>query len=93
MTQGRRDLAANMMGAEILGLAGVSNTPYFAWVRETGRSLLTYRWGSMRVDAQGELVDALSPEAEDFYTAWEDVIYDTLYGEHYISYAINRMDS
>ena len=93
MTQGRRDLAANMMGAEILGLAGVSNTPYFAWVRETGRRLLTYRWGSMRVDAQGELVDALSPEAEDFYTAWEDVIYDTLYGEHYISYAINRMDS
>ena len=30
-------------------------------------------------------------EAEAFYTAWEDVIYDALYGEHYISYAINRI--
>ena len=91
LTQGRRDLAANMMGAEILGLSGVANTPYFAWVRETGRSLLTCRWGEMRVDASGDLVDAFSPEAEAFYTAWEDVIYDALYGEHYISYAINRI--
>lgn len=91
MTQGRRDLAANMMGAEILGLAGVANTPYFAWVRETGRSLLTYRWGNVRVDAQGRLAEELSREAEDFYTEWEDVVYDTLYGEHYISYAINRI--
>ena len=95
MTQGRRDLAANMMGAEILGLSGVSNTPYFAWLRETGRPLLTYRWGNIRIDAQGQLVEELSPEAEEFYTEWEDVIYDTLYGEKYISYALNRirMDS
>ena len=91
MTRGRRDMAAYMMGAEVLGVSGVANTPYFAWVRETGRTLFTYRWGDLRVDAEGRLVDELSPEAEDFYTEWEDVIYDTLYGEHYISSAINRI--
>ena len=91
LTASRRDLAANMMGAEILGLAGVDNTPYFAWVRETGRSLMTFHWGDVRVDGQGVLVEALSREGEQFWTHWEDVIYDMLYGEQYIAAVVNRI--
>ena len=87
----RRDLSASFIASEILDLAGVSNTPYYAWLHETGRSLMTYRSGNVLVDAEGNRVDDLGAAADAFYTAWEDAVYDMVHGERYAADRMNRV--
>ena len=88
-SQGGEERAASctMMGAEILDLAGVDNTPYYAWLAETGRELVLYRYGNLLVGPDGNLLEAGERE-EAFLTDWSDVVYDMLYGEGYIAPAL-----
>ena len=87
----RRDLSASFMAAELLALAGVDNTPYYAWLRETGRGLMTYRSGNVLVDAAGNRTADLGEEADTFYTAWQDTVYDMLQGEGYVAGRVNQV--
>ena len=90
--EGERPGSATMMGAEILDLAGVDNTPFFAWMEESGRSALTFHYGILTVGPDGQLADDSGEAASEFLSAYGDVIYDILYGEGYISEAVNRLN-
>ena len=81
-----------MMGAEILDLAGVDNTPFFSWMEETGRSALTFHYGILTVGPDGQLAEETEPAIADFLAAYGDVIYDMLYGEQYIAGRVNLTD-
>ena len=84
--------STTMMGATILDLAGVENTPFFAWMSQTGRFALTFRYGILAVGPDGELAVGDEPELADFSSAYGDVIYDILYGEQYIAQRVNQLD-
>ena len=90
--EGERPGSATMVGAELLSLAGVDNTPFFAWMEETGRVALTFHYGILTVGPEGELTDAEEPPVSEFLSAYSDVIYDMLYGEQYIAQRVNRID-
>ena len=88
--EGERPGSTTMMGADILDLAGVENTPFFAWLEETGRAAMTFHYGILTIGPEGELAEEGEPAAAAFRAAYGDVIYDLLYGESYIAEKINR---
>ncbi len=88
--EGERPGSATMMGAEILDLAGVDNTPFFSWMEETGRSALTFHYGILTVGPDGELAEEDDGAITEFLSAYGDVIYDILYGEQYIAGRVNQ---
>ena len=88
--EGERANSALMMGAAILDLAGVENTPFFAWMEETGRSCMTFQYGILTVGEDGALAGEGDREIQDFLSAYGDVVYDILYGEQYVADQVNR---
>ena len=90
--EGEQPGSTAMMGAEILGLAGVDNSPFFAWIGESGRSALTFHYGILTVGPDGQLAEETEPAIADFLAAYGDVIYDMLYGEQYIAGRVNLTD-
>ena len=91
--EGEQANSAMMMGAALLDLAGVENTPFFAWMGQTGRSALTFHYGILTVGSSGEQVEEGDRRTEEFLAAYGDVIYDILYGEQYIADRVNRVGS
>ena len=87
--EGEQANTATMMGAKILDLAGVDNTPFFAWLQETGRSCMAFHYGILTVAPDGSLADEENTEIAAFRSAYGDVIYDILYGEQYIAGRVN----
>ena len=87
--EGEQANSATMMGATILDLAGVDNTPFFAWLQETGRSCMAFHYGILTVAPDGSLADEENTEIAAFRSAYGDVIYDILYGEQYIAGRVN----
>lgn len=87
--EGRQPNSATMMGATILDLAGVENTPFFAWMEERGRTCMTFHYGILTVGTDGQLAAEEGPAVADFLAAYGDVIYDLLYGEQYIADQVN----
>ena len=78
-----------MMGASVLELAGVDTTPFYAWLAQTRREVLSFRHRILTVDPQGELVLEDSPETAGFWAGYQDVVFDLLYGEGYIARQAN----
>ena len=78
-----RPESCTMIGAELLDLAGVDNAPYYAWLAESVRERVLYRYGNLLIGPDGALL-AEGAEA-DLLTDWSDVVYDMLYGEGYIA--------
>ena len=87
--EGRQPNSATMMGVTILDLAGVENTPFFAWMEERGRTCMTFHYGILTVGTDGQLAAEEDPAVADFLAAYGDVIYDLLYGEQYIADQVN----
>ena len=89
--EGEQANSALMMGATILDLAGVENTPFFAWLDRTGRTRLAFHYGILTVGPDGELAAEDDQGIADFLSAYGDVIYDILYGEQYIAGKVNQV--
>lgn len=87
--EGERPNSTHMMGASVLELAGVDTTPFYAWLAQTRREVLSFRHRILTVDPQGELVLADSPETAGFWAGYQDVVFDLLYGEGYIARQAN----
>jgi hypothetical protein len=79
------------MGATILELAGVRNTPFFAWMDRARRETMLFHARVLTLGPDGQAVSADEPAVKTFRTAYRDVIYDMLYGEQYIAGAANRV--
>ena len=87
--EGERPNSTHMMGASVLELAGVDTTPFYAWLAQTRREVLSFRHRILTVDPQGELVLEDSPETAGFWAGYQDVVFDLLYGEGYIARQAN----
>lgn len=86
--EGKRDTSCTVLGAEILDRAGVTATPYFAWLAQRREDLL-FHTGSLWIGPDGELTEAEDPAAARAWRDNNDIIYDLLYGEGYIAERIN----
>jgi len=84
--EGRKDTSCTVLGAELLGRAGVASTPYLAWLRQSARTLL-FHTGSLWIGPDGELTE----EGQAVWQDNQDLIYDLLYGEGYIAKKINLL--
>ena len=79
------------MGATVLELSGVRNTPFFAWMNQIRRETMLFHARILTLDPSGQVVSGDEPAIRAFRTAYTDVIYDTLYGRHYLGGAVNRV--
>lgn len=79
------------MGATVLELSGVRNTPFFAWMNQIRRETMLFHARILTLDPSGQVVSGDAPAIRAFRTAYTDVIYDTLYGRHYLGGAVNRV--
>ena len=79
------------MGATVLELSGVRNTPFFAWLNQLRRETMLFHARILTLDPSGQVVSGDEPAIRAFRTAYTDVIYDTLYGRHYLGGAVNRV--
>lgn len=89
--EGERPSSTMAMGATILELAGVRNTPFFAWMDRARRETMLFHARVLTLGPDGQAVSADGPAVKTFRTAYRDVIYDMLYGEQYIAGAANRV--
>ncbi len=79
------------MGATLLELAGVRNTPFFAWMDQIRRDTMLFHARILTLDPAGQVVSADGPAIRAFRSAYTDVIYDMLYGKDYLGGAANRV--
>ena len=90
---GERVSSVTAIGAELLELAGVRSTPFFAWMAQARREAMTFHARLLTVDPEGHMVSGDEPAVRAFRSAYTDVIYDLLYGEGYIAREINRVQN
>lgn len=88
---GEKPSSTNAMGATILDLAGVENTPFYAWMAEKTANTLLFHYGILDVAPDGQLAAEDDAAVGDFRAAYSDVIYDLLYGEGYIVQQVNAV--
>lgn len=79
------------IGATVLDLAGVRSTPFFAWMDKNRRETMLFHARILTLDPAGQITSLEEPAIKAFHSAYADVIYDMLYGKHYIAAAANRV--
>ena len=89
---GEKPSSTTAMGAAILQLAGVENTPFYAWMAEETGSTLLFHYGILDVAPDGQLAAEDDAAVAAFQAAYSDVIYDLLYGEGYIARQVNALE-
>lgn len=72
------------LAAQLLDWAGLWKPLWFTWVEETQSDMLLYR-ERLFVDGSGTPHDSPTQESEETVSIYRSLVYDILYGEHYIS--------
>ena len=83
--QGEQPNSTTMMGATILELAQVPSSPFFAWLAQARRDTMVFHDRILTVGPDGQIASSDDPDIAAFRSAYQDVIYDLLYGEHYLT--------
>ena len=88
---GERVSGVTTMGAELLELAGVPSSPFFAWMAQARKDTMAFHARLITLDPDGRPVSPDSPAVRAFRSDYTDVIYDLLYGQGYIAGELNRV--
>ncbi|NCE64178.1 LTA synthase family protein [Pseudoflavonifractor sp. 524-17] len=85
------ELSVTQTGAWLLDWAGLWKPLWFIWVQQTGQDMRLYR-DRLFVDGQGNAWDAPTDASSETVSLYRALVYDILYGEHYISQALTEYD-
>lgn len=83
-------LSCTDLGAKLLGWAGVERPLYFQWVDRASEEVLLYR-PRLFVSGNGTAYEKPPQQAEETVATWRNLVYDTLYGQGYVTEKITEV--
>ena len=81
------EVSVTHMAERLLDWAGLWKPLWFTWVERAGEDVKLYR-ERLFVDGAGQAHDAPTEESEETVSIYRALVYDMLYGEHFISEAL-----
>ena len=83
------ETSCTLLGAQLLGWAGVPRPLYFQWVADAGEEMLLCR-ERLFVTAGGTPSHEPTEDCAPLVADWKNIVYDMLYGEQYITRALTE---